>query len=129
MSSLIHNRLGVGGSTDDEIPPLSALRPLAYGYMRVPGDVPDAKVRRTECELRRFADNKGFCLATIFYELTCGAHDAFNELAQELQRADAHVVVVPTLHHLAKNAVLLNTMLSQLELDAHAEVFELGDTV
>jgi DNA invertase Pin-like site-specific DNA recombinase len=129
MSSLIHNRLGVGDSTDDEIPPLSALKPLAYGYMQVLGDIPDAEVRRMECELRRFVENKGFCLATIFYEHTSGAHDAFNELTQELHRADAHVVVVPTLGHLARNTVLLNTMLSRLELDAHAEVFELGETV
>jgi hypothetical protein len=59
---------------------------------------------------------------------TTRTHDAFNELAQELHRADAHVVVVPTLGHLARNAGLLNTMLLRLELDAQAEVFELGET-
>jgi DNA invertase Pin-like site-specific DNA recombinase len=106
----------------------AALSPLAYGYMRVPSDLPDAKVRRMEHELRRFAERRGWCLATIFSEFTCGQHDAFHELIQELRRAEAHYVVVPTFRHLARNRLLQNSLLARLEFDAEAEVFELVET-
>jgi hypothetical protein len=48
------------------------LPPLAYGYLRVPCDIPDDKVRRTEHELRRFAEHERWCFASIFSEFTCG---------------------------------------------------------
>jgi hypothetical protein len=116
-------------STEDDLPLLLALRPLAYGYMRVPCDIPDAKVRRMELEIHRFAERQDWCLAAIFYEFICGIHDAFEELVEELQRADAHHVVIPTYRHLARNRVLQNCLLARLEFDASAEVFELVETV
>jgi hypothetical protein len=101
---------------------------LLYGYMRVPCDIPDEKVVRMEREFRYFAKTQGFCLAAIFYEFTCGVHDAFGELLEELRRADAHHVLVPTFRHLARNRLLQNCLLSRLEFDAAAEVFELVET-
>jgi hypothetical protein len=112
----------------DDTTPESAPRPLAYGYMRVPCDIPDDKVQRMERELRRSADGKGLFLTAIFSELVCGAHDAFNDLLQELQRTDAHYVIVPTFRHLARSVMLQNCLLTRIEFDAHAEVFELVET-
>jgi DNA invertase Pin-like site-specific DNA recombinase len=109
---------------EDEIPPVTALLPLAYAYMQVPCDIPDEKVRRMEHEIRCFAERKGWCLAAIFSEFVCGAHDALNELVRELKRADAHYVVVPTFRHLARNPLLLNILLMRLEFEGQAEVFE-----
>jgi hypothetical protein len=101
---------------------------LLYGYMRVPCDVPDEKVVRMEREFQRFAETQGYSLAAIFYEFTCGVHDAFAELVEELQRTDAHYVLVPNFRHLARNRLLQNCLLSRLEFDAAAEVFELVET-
>jgi hypothetical protein len=110
------------------IGPEDTPRPLAYGYMRVPCDIPDDKVRRMEYEMRRFAAGKGLCLTAIFSEFVCGAHDAFNDLLVELQRTDAHYVIVPTFRHLARNVMLQNCLLTRLEFKAHAAVLELVDT-
>ncbi|MEC3980416.1 recombinase family protein [Amycolatopsis sp. H20-H5] len=103
--------------------------PAAYAYMRVPCDIPDAKVRRMEYELRHFAEDKGFQLAAIFPEFECGRFEAFADLLQELQRAEAHVVIVPTFRHLARNTLLQNMLLNRLETQAHAEVFALVETL
>jgi hypothetical protein len=129
MTALIDSRMRVGDDTEEEIPPVLALRPLAYGYMRVPCDIPDAKVRRMEFEMQRFSERHGWCLAAIFYEFVCGVHDAFEELVEELQRADAHHVVIPTYRHLARSPLLQNSLLQRLEFDAHAEAVELVESV
>jgi hypothetical protein len=128
MTALIDSRMRVGDDTEAEIPPALALQPLAYGYMRVPSGIPDAKVRRMELKMRRFAEHKGFCLAATFYEFQCGVFEAFYELVEELQRAEAHYVIVPTFRHLARNRLLQNSLLTRLDFDAHAEVFELMET-
>lgn len=47
----------------------------------------------------------------------------FNELIQELQRAEAHHVVTPSLGHLAHHPLLRNTMLTRLARDADARVW------
>jgi hypothetical protein len=128
MSALVDRHIETNDSNNDLSLPMG-LRPLAYGYMRVPCDIPDDKVCRMEYELRRFAEGKGFCLAAIFSEFVCGVHDAFNELVQELRRVDAHCVVVPTFRHLARNVMLQNCLLNRLEFDACAEVFALVETI
>lgn len=66
-------------------------------------------------------------MKAIFYEFVCGSHEAFEELNRELQRVDAHHVVVPSLRHLAKHRILQNSMLFRLEYEANAEVLELSD--
>ncbi|MGW4133731.1 hypothetical protein [Amycolatopsis japonica] len=103
-------------------------RPLAYGYMKVPCDVPDGKVRRLEEALRAFATLKGFYLVTFFFEFSCGSQEAFHELITELQRADAHQVIVPSLRHFAHSPLLQNMMLSELEYLAAAEVLALRES-
>ena len=103
-------------------------RPLAYGYMRVPCDVPDVKVQRLEQALRAFAALRGLYLVPFFFEFSCGSQEAFHELKTELQRADAHHVVIPSLRHLARSILLQNTMLGQLELEAAADVLVLRES-
>jgi hypothetical protein len=79
MSALVDRHMETN-ERNNELSLPKGLRPLAYGYMRVPCDIPDDKVCRMEYELRRFAEVKGFCLVAIFSEFVCGVHDAFNEL-------------------------------------------------
>ncbi|MEU0537085.1 recombinase family protein [Amycolatopsis tolypomycina] len=112
----------------DEEPRLTALPPLAYGYMRVPCDVPDDKVRKLEQRLRAFAASHGLYFVTFFFEFSCGSREAFDELVTELQRADAHYVVVPSFGHFARSVLLQNSMLAQLEHDAQAEVLALRES-
>ncbi|MEV7046630.1 recombinase family protein [Amycolatopsis sp. NPDC051061] len=103
-------------------------RPLAYGYMRVPCDVPDAKVQRLEQALRAFAALQGLYLVTFFFEFDCGSQEGFGELLTELKRADAHHVVIPSLRHFARSTLLQNQMLGHLEFEAAAEVLVLRET-
>lgn len=103
--------------------------PLAYGYMRVPCDVPDDKVRRLEQALRAFAALQGLYLVTFFFEFDCGSQEAFGELLTELRRAEAHYVVIPSLRHFAHSVLLQNQMLTRLEHEAAAEVLVLRETV
>jgi len=126
MTALVEGRVLQGDGSPVLVEPI--LSPLAYAYMRVPPNIPDDKVRRMEYELRRFAEGKGFCFGTIFYEFKCGMFDAFEELLLELQRAEAHDVVMPSYRHLARSPLLQNSLLTRLEFDAHAEVHVLRDT-
>jgi DNA invertase Pin-like site-specific DNA recombinase len=108
--------------------PDDMFRQLAYAYMRVPCNIPDDKVRRMEHELHRFAERRGLRLVETFYEFTCGSHEAFNDLIAELQRTGSVTVIVPTLRHLARSVMLQNCLLSRLEFDAQADVYELVET-
>jgi hypothetical protein len=103
------------------------MRPLAYGYVRVRDDKDDQLLHRVELKLRQFASGAGFCLATIFCEDLPGQHRAFDELASELRRADAHHVIVPSMAHLSDNPLLQNHRLAHLALEADAEVLAVGD--
>lgn len=96
--------------------------PCAYGYMRVPGDVPDDKVRKLENQLVAYAENHGLRFVRFFFEFHCGSREAFEELVAELVRADVHHVVVPSLRHLAQNGLLQDQMLDYLRFRARAEV-------
>ncbi|MFD8496233.1 hypothetical protein [Amycolatopsis sp. NPDC059657] len=75
-----------------------------------------------ELEFGFFAARKGLALAGIFPEFVCGVHDAFEELLEEVQRTDAHYVIIPTLRHLARNGFLQDVLLDRLRF-AGAEVF------
>jgi hypothetical protein len=100
--------------------------PLAYGYMRVPADVPDHRVRRVEQAVARFAASKGLYFVSFFFELQCGSREGFDELLTELVQADAHHVVVPSLKHLALNELLQTAMREQLAAGANAKVHAVG---
>ncbi|MYW90017.1 hypothetical protein G3I59_05135 [Amycolatopsis rubida] len=96
--------------------------PRAYGYMRVPRDVPDDKVKRLETQLVEYSEKSGLHFVRFFFEFNCGSHEAFEELVAELVRTDAHHVVVPSLRHLAQNGLLQDQMLERLHFSARAQV-------
>ncbi|MGH3565893.1 MAG: recombinase family protein [Pseudonocardia sp.] len=99
------------------------MKPLIYGYLRVPDDLDDHQIRRMERGLRDLAQAEGFCFATTFHEHQPGYQGAFQELTRELQRADAHHVVVPSLGHLSLHPLLRNMMLAYLAREADAHVW------
>jgi DNA invertase Pin-like site-specific DNA recombinase len=101
---------------------------LAYAYMRVPSTIADEKVRRKELRLRACAEELGLHLAGIFREDVGGAHGEFDDMLAELQRNDAHYVLIPTFGHLSSHLLLQNTFLFRLEVDADAEVFALAES-
>lgn len=93
--------------------------------MRVAGDAPDDELDDIEQQMRRFAETEGFCYVTTFHEQPNGSQAAFSELAEELQRAEAHHVLVPSMSHMSTHPMLLAHMVARLELDAGAHVVEL----
>lgn len=90
--------------------------------MRVPPDVPDRKVRGLEQAVIRFAEGLGLYFVSFFFEFHSGSREGFDELVTELVRADARHVVVPSMRHLALNALLQDAMCRRLLQDARAEV-------
>ena len=106
----------------DEAEPAATTLPRAYGYMRVPCDVPDEQVWQLEQETMAYAGKKGLDFVRFFFEFNCGSREAFGELVAELVSEDAHYVVVPSLRHLAHNAFLQDQMLEQLSFAARAKV-------
>ncbi len=104
------------------------LKPLIYGYMRLDPEAPDNDIRQLEIALRYYAETKGYCFATTFYEdLSHDGSDrsAFAELIEELQRSEAQHVIMPTTNHLSPHPLLRTSMLLQLENEAHAQVHTL----
>ncbi|UIX33350.1 recombinase family protein [Streptomyces sp. GQFP] len=99
-------------------------RPLIYGYMRVQRSQTDEELLALEDGLRLFAASEGYRYATTFQEFTPGCNREFKSLIAELKRAGGHHVVVPTMDHLALHPLLQIHLLTKLELDAGAEVFE-----
>ncbi len=99
------------------------MKPLIYGYMRAPDDVPDDELDRVVSEMRRFAVAEGYCYATTFFEYQNGSRAAFDELITELQRAEARHVVVPSSGHLSSHRILRGHLLKRLADDASARVF------
>ncbi|MFD8611978.1 hypothetical protein [Streptomyces sp. NPDC059631] len=110
------------------IVPGTGVQPLMYGYMRAPDDVPDGELTEAVEGMKRFAEAEGFCYATTFFECVSGMQSAFTELIQELKRAEARHVVVPTLDHLSGHRILRDNMVERLELDANAHVLTPGHT-
>lgn len=101
------------------------MKPLAYGFMRVPSGAEDEDIRQIELALKNFAEVKGFCFAAVFHEHVVGSQAVFGDLVKELQRAQAHHVIVPSVQHLASHPILRMSMLVHLELEAGASVHEL----
>jgi DNA invertase Pin-like site-specific DNA recombinase len=104
------------------------VKPLMYGYMRAPDDVPDDELDRTVDEMQRFAETEGYCYAATFFEYEPGSRAAFDELIQELKRAEARHVVVPSLEHLSSHRLLCSSMVERLGADANAFVLAPGGT-
>lgn len=100
----------------------NTVKPLMYGYMRAPDDVSDDELDRTVEEMQRFAETEGYCYATTFFEHQHGSRAAFDELIQELKRAEARHVVVPSLEHLSSHRLLCSSMVERMETSANALV-------
>lgn len=94
---------------------MTDLKPLAYGYMRVKGDVDDQVILKRERQLRDYAEEHGFQFGAIFHEEEPGYRGAFRELLKELRRADAHHVIIPSITDLASHPILRHYMLDKLE--------------
>lgn len=75
--------------------------------------------------MKRFADIEGFCYATTFYEYQPGCYAAFAELTEELKRAEARDVLVPSLNHVACHELLRMLVLYRLAEEANAEIHAL----
>lgn len=102
--------------------PASSVLPRAYGYMRVPCDVADDKVRRLENRVATYSKSHGLYLACFFSEFNCGSREAFEELISELVHTGVRHVVVPSLRHFSQNAFLQDIMLDRLNFSAQAQV-------
>ncbi|MGI9004515.1 MAG: recombinase family protein [Pseudonocardia sp.] len=96
---------------------------LIYGYLRVTDDLDDHAVRAMERALQEPAETAGLCYATTFHDDQPGYHGGFDELTRELQRAQAHHVVVPCLGHLSEHPLLRTLMILRLARDANARVW------
>lgn len=103
--------------------------PLAYGYLRVPGDVPDHEVKALEDQVMDYAGQLGCTFAGFFFEFRSGMATAFNDLIEELRRTRALYVIVPSLRHVAYHRLLREVRLSRLESDTGVEVLELSALV
>jgi hypothetical protein len=101
------------------------MKPLMYGYLRTPGQVSTDGVEDAVAKLRRFAEAEGFCYATTFLESQAGSSAAFEELLDELVRAEARHVVVPTMEHLSSFKSPRHRMMMRLKLAAEAHVLTL----
>jgi len=99
---------------------------LIYGYLR--DDLADGHSAELEAKMTTLAREEGFCFAATFHESTGGDGTAFAELTQELRRADAHHVVVPSLDHLAGQTIPREILLAKLAQDAAARVWTIEDT-
>ncbi len=94
---------------------------LIYGYLR--DDLADGHSAELEDAMSSLAREEGLCFAATFHESTSGDGTAFVELTQELKRADAHHVVVPSLDHLAGQTIPRDILLAKLAREAAAQVW------
>ena len=108
---------------NSEIPNPTEVRveALIYGYVR--DDLADGQSAELEDAMSSLAREEGLCFAATFHESTSGDGTAFAELTQELKRADAHHVVVPSLDHFAGQTIPRDILIAKLAQDAAAQVW------
>ena len=111
----------------DEEPRPVAPQPLAYGYLRVPADMPDHQIKALEDQLMDYAGQQGCRFAGFFFEFHGGMAVAFNDLIEELKRTRAPYVIVPSLRHVAYNRIFQDVRLARLEIDTGAQVLALSE--
>ncbi|WP_158719411.1 hypothetical protein [Streptomyces sp. NBRC 110035] len=99
----------------------------AFAYMRVFCDVTDEQLYTMEQRIARFAGGQGLQLATIFCEHDNGSQAVFDEMVEALQRTKTQHLILPSLRHLSPQRLLQEAMLTRLEIDTDAEVYELSD--
>ncbi|WP_157129599.1 hypothetical protein [Nocardia amamiensis] len=104
---------------------MTALLPLAYGYLR-DDLLRDRDSDSSEDRLRAAAGSLGYELGTVFHEPPpqgATLPPAFVDLVQECRRAAAHAVI--TLHgHLSNMSVCRMVLLAVLDVRADAAVHE-----
>lgn len=103
------------------------MRPLMYGYMRVSEDTPERDAQQMELVLKDYAEREGFCYVTTFCEYVPGSQGAFIELTEELKRAEARNVIMPSLSHLSTHPLLRDHLVERLALVADAYVVALDE--
>jgi DNA invertase Pin-like site-specific DNA recombinase len=103
------------------------VKPLIYGYMRVPQDASDDDTRQVEFALRTFAENTGYRFVKLFHEYDEDSRPVFSELVDELKQAAVYHVVLPSAADLAVHPALRTSRLAHLEQAANAHVHTLGD--
>ncbi|MGV9617087.1 hypothetical protein [Nocardia xishanensis] len=94
---------------------------LIYGYLR--DDLADGHSEELERAMSTFARAEGLCFAATFHEAAAGDGTALAELTQELKRADAHHVVVPSLDHFAGQTIPRDILIAKLAHEAAAQVW------
>jgi hypothetical protein len=101
------------------------MRPLMYGYCRV--ELLGRPL--TECDemLHDYAESDGYDLGTVFYEHHSSL-SAFMMLIDELRRAAARVVLVPSFAHLDGLTQPPHTLVNRLRRDANAVVYAVAQT-
>ena len=103
------------------------MKPLSYGYLRITDDLDHEQIIELDRGLSELAKAEGLCYATTFYESEPEGHRAFHELTRELTRAQAHHVVVASLHNLSPHPILRRKLI-RLILEAGAQLWAVTDT-
>lgn len=80
---------------------MTEIKPLAYGYMRVPCDVEDQATRELELKLKDYTEQQGFCFASIFYEFRPALWRGGAHVQRSFGGADSHYVIVPSPSHVS----------------------------
>ncbi|KOX37223.1 MULTISPECIES: recombinase family protein [unclassified Streptomyces] len=103
------------------------MKPLIFGYVRVPDDMSDDEAKQKQDDLNAYAEANGFQLATVFHEYVSGVRSAFTELVEAVERAGAKHVVVPSYRAPALSRSLQDAMLVHLSCATGAEVVSLDE--
>ncbi|MEX3101453.1 hypothetical protein DF268_30300 [Streptomyces sp. V2] len=102
------------------------MKPLIFGYMRVPDDMSDEEVKRKQDGMTVYAEANGFALATVYFEFADGRVDAFAETVEAILRAESHHLLVPSYRDLAFSRALQDAMILTAE-HARVEVVSLEE--
>lgn len=91
------------------------MKPLIFGYTRVPDDMPDEEVNQRQADRTAYADAEDRTLATVLHELLEGCNDALGELIEAVPRAEARHVILSPYRDLAVTRALQNAVILNIE--------------
>lgn len=80
---------------------MSAVRPLALGYIREDAAMSDTQVAEATRALAEFADREGYALGTVYVERLERTPAAFEALIASAIREEAVAVILPGPHRVA----------------------------
>ncbi|UGQ14780.1 recombinase family protein [Yinghuangia sp. ASG 101] len=101
------------------------MKPLIFGYMRVPDGTSDEEVKQKHDAIAAYAELEGFALEAVFRETVSDRIPAFAELVEAVQRAEARRVVVPSYGDLARTRPLQRAMCLHIAHQTNAQVVSL----